>query len=140
MSIGDLCGAMFLDDGFKALLHRKLQDISPEAMEDVTEEEIQEIMSRNWENEIRSQFTGADKTWTIRVPYSLIDADVLDHTNGYPTFRISSVEIEEVFRPIMEKIYSLVNRQIQAVIKKKGRAPKVRATTRVAGISRPYTL
>lgn len=106
----------------------KLQEVSEDAMARVSEEEIQEMMSRNWEDEIRSQFSGAVKTWTIRLPYSLIDADLLDPNSGYPKFTITSAEVEEVFRPIVKKIYSLVNRQIEAAVKKEGRAPKVMIT------------
>lgn len=128
--LGDLCGAIFVDERFKALVIRKLQEISEDAMARVSDGQIQTIMSQNWENEIRSQFSGAAKTWTIHVPYSLIDADLLDPNHGHPTFTITSAEIEEVFRPIVKKIYSLVNRQIEAAVKKEGRAPKVRITSR----------
>lgn len=103
----------------------KLQEVSEDAVARVSEEEIQEIMSRNWEDEIRSQFSGAAKTWTIRLPYSLIDVGHLDPNSGYPKFTITSAEVAEVFEPIVKKIYSLVNRQIEAAVKKEGRAPKV---------------
>lgn len=103
----------------------KLQEISEDAIARISEEEIQEMMTRNWEDEIRDQFSGAAKTWTIRLPYSLIDPDQLDPNSGYPKFTITSAEVEEVFKPIVEKIYSLVNRQIEAAVKKEGRAPKV---------------
>lgn len=109
----------------------KLSEASDDATARVTEEEIQEMMSRNWEDEIRNQFSGAARTWTIRLPYSLIDADRLDSSSGYPTFTITSAEVEEVFRPILKKIYSLVNRQIEAAVKKEGRAPKVRITLQI---------
>lgn len=119
-----------MDERFKSLLIRKLQEISEDAMARVSDEEIQKIMSQNWENEIRSQFSGAARTWTVHVPYSLIDVDLLDPNHGYPTFTITSAEVEEVFRPIVKKIYSLVNRQIEAAVNKEGRAPKVRITFR----------
>lgn len=106
----------------------KLEEVSEDAMALVSEEEIQEMMSRNWENEIRNQFTGAAKTWTIRLPYSLINPGNLDPGSGYPKFIITSAEVEEVFRPVFQNIYSLVNRQIQAAIKKEGKAPKVSIT------------
>lgn len=115
-----------MEERFKDLLFSKLQGISPDARARIAEDELQEILSRNWEAEIRNEFSGAAKTWTIRVPYSLIDAGRLDPNSGYPKFTVSSAEIEEVFRPIVEKVYSLVNRQIESVIKKEGRAPKVR--------------
>lgn len=114
----------------------KLQEVSADAIARVSEEEIQEMMSRNWEDEIRSQFSGAAKTWTIRLPYSLIDAGQLDPNSGHPKFTITSAEVEEVFKPIVEKVYSLVNRQIEAAVKKEGRAPKVTLKCRMSGSSR----
>lgn len=106
----------------------------------VSDEEIQKIMSQNWENEIRNQFSGAAKTWTVHVPYNLIDANLLNPNHGHPTFTITSAEVEEVFRPIVKKIYSLVNRQIEAAVKKEGRAPKVSITSRawLRPSDRPY--
>lgn len=130
MFIGDLCGAIFVDERFKALLTSKLQEVSEDAMARVSDKEIQDMMSQDWERQIRSQFSGAAKTWTIRLPLSLIDADLLRHNSGYPMIIITSAEVEEVFRPIVEKIYLLVNRQIEAAVKKQGRAPKVKITLR----------
>lgn len=115
-----------MDERFKKLLIRKLKAIRQDAMTRVSEEEMQEIMSRNWENEIRSEFSGAANTWTIHQPYSLIDASQLDLNSGFPKFSITSAEVEEVFKPSMEKIYSLVDRQISAANKKQGASPKVR--------------
>lgn len=117
---------MFVEERFEELLMRKIQEISPDAMEHDIKEAIKNMMSQTWEGQIRRQFSGAAKTWTIRLPLSLIDADQLGPNSGYPTIIITSAEVEEVFRPIVEKIYSLVNRQIEAAVKKEGRAPKVK--------------
>ncbi|KAL1876468.1 hypothetical protein Daus18300_002712 [Diaporthe australafricana] len=111
---GALCGAIFVDERFKDLLVKKLIEISADAMDRVTDEEMQEMMSRNWEDEIRSQFKGAPKTWTIRHPISLINPSRLDHNGGFPTFTVTSDEVEEVFKSSVEKIWSLVREQIEA--------------------------
>lgn len=94
-------------------------------MQRVSDVEMQEMMSRNWENEIRNEFDGAANTWTIRQPFSLIDASQLNPNSGYPTFTITSAEVAEVFRPSMEKIHMLVDRQIGAANKKEGTVLKV---------------
>lgn len=96
-------------------------------MERVTEQEMQDIMTRHWEDEIRNQFNGAHGTWTIRYPFSLLNAVRLDPNRGYPTFTITSDEVEEVFRPIVEQIELLVNGQIEAAVKKDGNDPEVRS-------------
>lgn len=120
-----------MDERFKDLLVRKLKDISADAMDRVTELQMTEMMSTHWENQIRSQFNGAPKTWTIRHPYSLIDYVRLDHNSGFPTFTITCDEVDEVFRPSVEKIHSLVNGQIEATVhrdKEERSLPKVRIT------------
>lgn len=117
-----------MEERFKDLLFSKLQDIAPDARARILEKELQRILTHDWEDDIRSEFSGAPKTWAIHVPHSLIDVSRLDLNSGFPKFTVSSAEIEEVFRPIVEKVYSLVNRQIESVIKKEGRAPKVRTT------------
>lgn len=120
-----------MDERFKKLLIRKLKAIRQDAMSHVSDEEMQEMMSRNWENEIRSEFNGAANSWTIHQPYSLINASQLNPNSGFPTFTITSAEVEEVFKPSMEKIHLLVDRQIGAAIKKQGAPPKVSIAFRV---------
>jgi hypothetical protein len=121
-----LCGAIFVDDCFKELLEQKLKQISEDALDRINENEIPEMMTVNWENGIRKAFTGADREWTIRYPYSLIDPIQVRDARGFPTFIITSEDIKEVFRPTMEKIQALVVRQINAVDKKEYKLPKVR--------------
>lgn len=112
------------------LVVKKLKEISEDAMERVTEQELREILTRDWEEKIRNQFNGAAKSWTVRYPFSLIDRDRLDPRRGYPTFTITSDEVKEVFEPSVEKIRSLVNSQIEAADKKDGKLPEVRNTLR----------
>lgn len=122
---GALCGAIFVEERFRELVVKKLIEISADAMKRVTDEEMQEIMTRDWEEKIRNQFNGAARTWTIRYPFSLIDRDRLDPNRGYPTFTITSEEVGEVFRPSVERIEWLVNCQIGAAVEKNGNLPKV---------------
>lgn len=119
---------MFLDDEFKALLNRKIDEVSPDARERVTSEEIQTIMTEDWEK-IRNQFKGERKEWTIRHPYSLLGLNgPQDSRAGWPKFRITSSELKEVFEPVVQKIKALVHGQVDAVFAKEGQDPKVSVT------------
>jgi hypothetical protein len=115
---------------FKELVVQKLEEKVEGAMQHVTPREMQEIMNGNWEEEIRNQFSGAGKTWTIRLPYSLTDVSRPDPNRGYPTITITSEEVAEVFKPSVEKIESLVKSQVEAAEKKYGNSPKVRCSSR----------
>lgn len=118
-----------MEERFKELAVKKLEEISEDAMMRVSDQEMQDIMSRDWEK-IRNQVSGAVKTWTIRYPFSLIDRERLDPNRSWPTFTITYEEVKEVFRPIVERILSLVNSQIEAAVKKDGNPPKVRRILR----------
>lgn len=106
---------------------KKLREVSEDAMERVSEKDMQEIMTNDWEKRIRAQFNGQARNWSIRLPFRLIDIDRLDLSRGHPTFTITSEELVEVFRPSVEKIASLVNDQIDAAVKKCGKLPEVKA-------------
>lgn len=97
-------------------------------MDIVSPKEMQDIMA-HWET-IRDDFNGEAKTWEIRQPLSLIIRGPLDPNGGYPTITFTSDEVEEVFRPIVEKIKNLVDSQIGATVKKAGDIPTVRRTSR----------
>lgn len=119
-----------MEERFKELVIRKLEEISEDAMEHVSPQDIQKIMTNHWEDEIRDDFSGAAKTWEISQPFSLISRAPFDRNGGYPTFTITSEEVEEVFRPIVEQIGALVNSQIDAAVKIDGNFPRVRSTFR----------
>lgn len=103
-----------------------MKQISEDALDRINENEIPEMMTVNWENGIRKAFTGTDREWSIRYPYSLIDPYHLRDARRFPTFTITSEDIKDVFRPTMEKIQALVVRQINAVDKKEDKLPKAR--------------
>lgn len=119
-----------MEERFRELVIRKLKEISEDAMDHVSPEDIQKIMTHHWEDEIRGDFSGAAKTWEISQPFSLISRGPFDRSGGYPTFTITSEEVEEVFRPSVEKIKELVNSQIEAAVNKDGNFPRVRNTFR----------
>lgn len=124
-AIGALCGAVFVDDRFKTLLKIKIDEVSPNAWSLVTNEEIQEIMTNDWQK-IRGQFKGGVQEWTIRYPYSLINHEGCVKVGaGFPKFKITSDEVKQVFAPIVQKIKYLVNGQADAVLEKENKSPKV---------------
>lgn len=124
--IGSLCGAVFVDDRFLDLLKNKFKGIFEGAWDSLDPEELKDIMSQNWENGIRNQFSGETRTWTVRVPHSILDGVPRDQRGKYPKLiEISSKELEDVIHPIVEKIKSLVDAQVDAVKSKEGCPPKV---------------
>lgn len=125
-SLGALCGAIVVDERFQDLLERKLKFNRDDALERIEDHEISEIMDRHWENGIRKMLTGTAREWTIRYPYSLVNPDIMGGAGGHSTFIVTSEEVEEVFRPIVEQIQALVVSQINSVVKKESKLPKVR--------------
>ncbi|KAK7748771.1 hypothetical protein SLS53_000795 [Cytospora paraplurivora] len=121
---GALCGAIFVDERFEDLLELKLKLISEDALDVINDDDIPEMMDRHWENGIRKLFTGAAQEWSIRYPFNLVDRHLIANSRGFPTFTITSGEVEEVFRPIVEKIQELVVCQINSVSKKEDTLPK----------------
>lgn len=124
--LGALCGAIFVDERFEEVLELKLKLISEDALHVIDEDDIPEMMDRHWKNGIRKLFTGAAQEWTIRYPFNLVDRHLMARSREFPKFTITSGEVEEVFRPIVEKIQELVVCQINAVSKKEDKLPKVR--------------
>lgn len=128
--LGALCGEIFVAERFKELIGQKFEEKVADAIQRVTEDEWQDIMTRNWEQEIRNQFTGAARTWIVRLPYSLIGVHGPEPNGGRPTITITSEEVEEVFGPIVKRIESLVASQVEAAVMKYGKLPKVSSNLR----------
>lgn len=132
---GGLAGASFVDARFKSLVKAKLDDIDPQLWEKVSARDLEEIMSEDWTN-MRRMFKGdAAQNFTVRIPMSLFEAGLLDVRDGRKTLRITSADLEEVFRPILKKIEDLVFGQVRSVLEKEGRMPKVRHEFSEFGLS-----
>jgi hypothetical protein len=71
---GKLCGAVFLDQDFEALMKQLVGDAwnVPEAV-------IKDMMNTQWENGIKRGFEGQDKTWKITLPYECIERGAPRH-------------------------------------------------------------
>jgi hypothetical protein len=61
---GGLCGAVFLDQDFEALM----EQLTGDAWE-VPRSAIKHMMNSNWENGIKRGFDGGEKDWRVRMPY-----------------------------------------------------------------------
>lgn len=66
-NIGKLCGATFVDERFRDLLRQK---ISSSTWERLGEDKIAQLMNNEWENGIKSQFSGDGRKWSIQAPIS----------------------------------------------------------------------
>lgn len=123
--VGALCGGLFVAERFKELVINKFEQVFEVVRGPNLEQEMQKIMARDWEEEIRNEIGGPVKTWTIGLPISLANLGRLYENGNYPAITITSEEVEEVFRPSVEKIVSLITSQIDAATKKGDRYPKV---------------
>ena len=65
---GKLCGAVFLDQDFEALMEQLVGDAW-----DVPRSAIKDMMNAQWENGIKRGFEGQAKNWRIRLPYECIE-------------------------------------------------------------------
>lgn len=61
---GKLCGAVFLDQDFEALMKQWIGDAW-----NVPDTVIKTLMSTQWENGIKRGFDGKDRNWKITLPY-----------------------------------------------------------------------
>jgi hypothetical protein len=61
---GSLCGAVFLDQDFEALMDQFLGDyVKP------GDPAMKQIMNVNWENGIKRGFDGSERDWKVTLPY-----------------------------------------------------------------------
>lgn len=126
---GALAGAVFVDARFKLLLKQKFDEINPGLWEHLTPDEIEDIMSEDWQK-MRIKFTGNPardpiRGFTVRVPAMLYAAGLLHAENELKKIQITPEDLKEVFRPVLEKIESLVFGQVKTVVAKKDQDPKV---------------
>ncbi|RSM02208.1 hypothetical protein CEP52_008083 [Fusarium oligoseptatum] len=101
---GDLCGAMFLDEGFLFLL-KKL--IPADVQAKMGDSGLRKIMNDEWEHGIKSS------VWTV------------DNNYHPPKITVQASTVRDnVYRPQIAKIEKLVEEQIQQVRAKYRRKPK----------------
>lgn len=64
---GQLCGAVFMDQDFEALMEQLVGDAW-----DVPSSAIRDMMNAQWENGIKRGFNGQTKDWNIRLPHECV--------------------------------------------------------------------
>ncbi|KAJ4418730.1 hypothetical protein N0V82_005403 [Gnomoniopsis sp. IMI 355080] len=122
---GALAGAVFVDARFNLLLKKKFDEVNPILWDHISAKDMDRIISEDWQS-MRRKFTVVwDKDFSIVAPMSLYEAGLLDITKGRVTIQITAKDLNEVFRPVLEKIETLVFGQVHSVLKKEGKMPKV---------------
>ncbi|KAF1850457.1 uncharacterized protein K460DRAFT_422933 [Cucurbitaria berberidis CBS 394.84] len=102
---GKLCGAVFLDQDFEALMKQLVGDAW-----NVQRSAIKDMMNAQWENGIKRGFEGQSKDWKIRLPYECIE-------RGAPhIITLNQGHIREIFDNVISQIQELVNDQIDIAV------------------------
>ncbi|KAK3502989.1 hypothetical protein B0T13DRAFT_501190 [Neurospora crassa] len=121
---GGLCGAIFVDDAFKEVLKRKFG----KRWEMMDESNRRDMIRTQWETGIKRNFKmGSDRSYNIRIPMECLLAKerrVIGAITSLPTITITPGDIKKAFDPVVEKINSLIDGQINAVKEKEGVNPK----------------
>ncbi|RFU72728.1 hypothetical protein TARUN_9531 [Trichoderma arundinaceum] len=116
---GRLCGATFVDEGFRLLLREKLP---LNTWERLGEDGIARLMNSEWENGIKPQFCNDGRKWSIQVPISSRKRDHDEFSSAETD--LSNEEIHNVFEPITKQVVELVAAQVQEVKKRYKKKPK----------------
>ncbi|KAH7197175.1 uncharacterized protein B0J16DRAFT_377627 [Fusarium flagelliforme] len=117
---GDLCRALFLDEGFVELVKTKIPDGTWDM---VKKSDEKKFLNDQWEHGIKHQFTNQQKLWLVDLP-EICNKSSSKGLKSRTTLEFTSGEILSVFSPIVSKIEALVNRQVDVIQQKYGKAPK----------------
>ncbi|KAL4730235.1 hypothetical protein ACLX1H_002268 [Fusarium chlamydosporum] len=118
---GDLCGGVFLDEGFINLVKNKTPSGS---WAQVSKLEEKKFLNDEWEHGIKPQFENQKRTWPIYLPDSCSSNSSASGLKRRETLELSSNEILSAFSPITAKIEALVSLQVDAIHAKYHKAPK----------------
>ncbi|KAG5663800.1 hypothetical protein KAF25_006385 [Fusarium avenaceum] len=117
---GDLCGGVFLDEGFIKLVRKK----SPSGTwGPVSNSDEKKFINDQWEHGIKPQFENQTRTWPVDLPESC-GRNPSQGLRRRITLDLTSNEILSVFSPIIGKIENLVSRQVDTIQGKYHKAPK----------------
>ncbi|KAJ2991945.1 hypothetical protein NUW58_g2336 [Xylaria curta] len=109
---GALCGGIFLDKHFEALLKKAVGEASWNKMNG---SDVRRLMNNEWEHGIKQAFDGEPDFYTVELPSRA----------QTPERQFSSDEIRPIFDKIANQIGGLVRKQIAEVRKKTSRLPKL---------------
>ncbi|QPC75339.1 hypothetical protein HYE68_006091 [Fusarium pseudograminearum] len=118
---GDLCGGVFLDEGFMKLVKEKTPIVSWSSASKLEEKKF---LNDEWEHGIKPQFENQMRTWPVYLPSSCNSNSSARGLKRRETLDLSSDEIQSVFLPIAVKIEALVRLQVDAIEAKYHKAPK----------------
>ncbi|KAF5001283.1 hypothetical protein FGRMN_1128 [Fusarium graminum] len=117
---GDLCGGVFLDEGFIKLVKKK----SPAGTwGSVSNSDEKKFLNDQWEHGIKPQFENQKKSWPVDLPDSCGSNSSVGLRRRI-TLALTSDEILSVFSPIARKIETLVAHQVDTIRKKYHQEPK----------------
>ncbi|KAF5005551.1 hypothetical protein FDECE_8012 [Fusarium decemcellulare] len=109
-SLGDLCGAMFLDESFFVILKKLIPEDILEKMED---HDFRKIMNDEWEHGIKPSVSKESKSWDIPLPFA---GTVNKRFHPAKISVKASVIRDMVYSPQVAKIKVLVAEQIRQFV------------------------
>ncbi|KAM3514974.1 hypothetical protein MY11210_001333 [Beauveria gryllotalpidicola] len=118
---GGLCGGIFVDQNFDDLITRKMGG-SP--WKGIDSAEKRKFMKDNWENGIKSQFSGNHRSFFAEVPEGYLPDGAMGKRKRLQSICLDRNDLLSVFSPVIRKICDLVENQKDAITKKQLSAPK----------------
>lgn len=76
---GKLCGGIFVDEGFKSYLRAHLSD---RMLERLSSEDIQKLMTKEWEHGIKRLFDGSPRSWKVQLPPRIFQKGFLSRNSS----------------------------------------------------------
>lgn len=114
---------MFVDEAFIDLMRRKM---GPEKWTRLTSDTRQRLIHDEWEHGIKQRFDARpNKIWSFNLPWECLDPKERMALTSLPKLSFTAQEIEEVFCPVVDKINTLIHRQVRSVKEKTNAYPKV---------------
>lgn len=103
---GDLCGSVYLDQGFDRYIRRTLGDAAIDKMRPRARAQMQQSFERA---KIRFGNTN-DRFFEVNVP-GLPDNDLLRIEDGYHS--MNAADLQAIFDPVVDRIVRLVKDQVE---------------------------
>ncbi|KAH7007057.1 hypothetical protein EDB80DRAFT_842256 [Ilyonectria destructans] len=123
-----LGGAVVLDDAFKDMFLSKLEAMCPApTFKAIKPRDMDDLILRYWDYDAKRHYRGSGYDLTINLPIEFVGAKgrrarLTDETNTRMV--ITDDELASIFDPVVEKIVSLIQAQIGAVMAATGQKPK----------------
>ncbi|KAM3449082.1 hypothetical protein MY3296_007197 [Beauveria thailandica] len=118
---GGLCGGIFVDQNFDDLITHKMEGSPWKGLDSA---EKRKFMKDSWENGIKSQFSGNDRSFFAEVPEGYLPDGAMGKRKRLQSICLNRNDLISVFEPVISKICDLVENQNDAIRKKHSSAPK----------------